>query len=123
MEKKRFGPKLKMDGLPKASKALVNILSLPKEIETMFDTGYGDNKNSKWEMDIELLDHPTQETRGKMVWQTTALVIRVEIMNLIEMVNNKPKAKENLADLLNDLKECQWNILCDANGQMSLKEV
>ena len=110
MVKKRFGPKLKMDGLPKASKALVNILSLPKEIETMFDTGYGDNKNSKWEMDIELLDHPTQETRGKMVWQTTALVIRVEIMNLIEMVNNKPKAKENLADLLKDLQGSEWII-------------
>jgi alkyl hydroperoxide reductase subunit AhpF len=106
MVKKRFGPKLKMDGLPKASKAHVYILSLPKEIETMFDTGYGENKNSKWEMDIRLLNHPTQETRGDMVWQTTAQVIRIEIMNLIEMVNNKPKAKENLADLLKDLQGC-----------------
>jgi len=123
MEKKRFGPKLKMDGLPKASKALVNILSLPKEIETMFDTGYGDNENSKWEMEIELLDHPTQEVRGAMVWQTTAVVIRLEIMTLIKLVNNKPKAKENLEDLLKDLQGCQWHIVCDANGQISLEEV
>ena len=123
MEKKRFGPKLKMDGLPKASKARVCILSLPKEIETMFDTGYGENKNSKWEMDIRLLNHPTQETLGDMVWQTTAQVIRIEIMNLIEMVNNKPKAKENLVDLLKDLQGCEWNITCDANGQMALEEI
>ena len=123
MVKKRFGPKLKMDGLPKASKALVNILSLPKEIETMFTTGYGDNLNSKWEMNIELLEHPTQEARGNMVWQTTAQVIRIEIMNLIEMVNNKPKAKENLADLLKDLQGCDWNITCDANGQIALEEI
>tara|TARA_R110000824_G_scaffold365001_1_gene553490 strand:- start:876 stop:1247 length:372 start_codon:yes stop_codon:yes gene_type:complete len=123
MVKKRFGPKLKMDGLPKASKAHVYILSLPKEIETMFDTGYGENKNSKWEMDIRLLNHPTQETRGDMVWQTTAQVIRIEIMNLIKMVNNKPKAKENLADLLKDLQGCEWNITCDANGQVALEEI
>jgi len=123
MEKKRFGPKLKMEGLPKASKARVYILSLPKEIETMFDTGYGENKNSKWEMDIRLLNHPTQEALGDMVWQTTAQVIRIEIMNLIEMVNNKPKAKENLADLLKDLQGCEWNITCDANGQIALEEI
>ena len=49
MVKKRFGPKLKMDGLPKASKAKVKFLSLPKEIETTFDTGYGPKKNLKWE--------------------------------------------------------------------------
>jgi len=74
-------------------------------------------------MNIELLNHPTQEARGDMVWQTTAQVIRIEIMNLIEMVNNKPKAKENLTDLLEDLKGCQWNITCDANGQVALEEV
>ena len=83
MDKKRFGPKLKMEGLPKASKAKVNFLSLPKEIETPFDTGYGDNNNLKWEMEIELLEHPVQEVLGKMVWQTTAEVIRVEIMALV----------------------------------------
>ena len=67
MVKKRFGPKLKMEGLPKASKARVNFLSLPKEIDTPFDTGHGPNKNLKWEMDIELLEHPTQEVLGEMV--------------------------------------------------------
>jgi len=123
MDKKRFGPKLKMEGLPKASKAKVNILTLPVAIETPYDTGYGPDKNLKWEMEIELLEHPVQEVLGKMVWQTTAEVIRVEIMNLIKMVNNKPQAKENLKDLLKDLKECEWHILCDASGQLNLQEI
>jgi len=118
MEKKRFGPKLKMDGLPKASKAKVNFLSLPKEIETSFDTGYGKDKNSKWEMEIELLEHPTQEVLGKMVWQTTASVIRLEIINLIDLND-----KKGLTALLDDLKSCEWYIACDANGQIALEEV
>jgi len=54
MEKKRFGPKLKMEGLPKASKAKVNILTLPKAVETPYDTGYGPDKNLKWEMEIRI---------------------------------------------------------------------
>jgi len=123
MEKKRFGPKLKMEGLPKASKAKVNILTLPVAIETPYDTGYGPDNNLKWELEIELLEHPVQEVLGKMVWQTTAEVIRVEIMNLIKMVNNKPQAKENLKDLLKDIKECEWHILCDASGQLNLQEI
>ena len=123
MDKKRFGPKLKMEGLPKASKAKVNILTLPVAIETPYDTGYGPDNNLKWELEIELLEHPVQEVLGKMVWQTTAEVIRVEIMNLIKMVNNKPEAKENLKDLLKDLKGCEWHILCDASGQLNLQEI
>jgi len=123
MEKKRFGPKLKMEGLPKASKAKVNILTLPVAIETPYDTGYGPDNNLKWELEIELLEHPVQEVLGKMVWQTTAEVIRIEIMNLIKMVNNKPQAKENLKDLLKDIKECEWHILCDASGQLNLQEI
>ena len=123
MDKKRFGPKLKMEGLPKASKAKVNILTLPVAIETPYDTGYGPDNNLKWEMEIELLEHPVQEVLGKMVWQTTAEVIRIEIMNLIKMVNNKPEAKENLKDLLKDLKGCEWHILCDATGQLNLQEI
>jgi len=118
MEKKRFGPKLKMNGLPKASKAKVNFLSLPKEIETMFDTGYGENNNSKWEMEIDLLEHPNQEVLGKMVWQTTASVIRVEIMSLTQ-----DNTKKNVDALLNDLQSCEWYIACDANGQVSIEEV
>jgi len=70
-----------MHGLPKASSAKVNFLSIPKQIETSFDTGHGPNKNLKWEIEIELLEHPTQEP-GNMVWQTTAEVIRKDIMNL-----------------------------------------
>ena len=123
MEKKRFGPKLKMEGLPKASKAKVNFLTLPVPIETPYNTSYEPDDNLKWEMEIELLAHPIQEVLGKMVWQTTAQVIRIEIMNLIKMVNNKPKAKENLVDLLEDLQGCQWNITCDANGQVALEEI
>jgi len=118
MEKKRFGPKLKMEGLPKASKAKVNFLSLPKEIETPFDTGYGHNNNLKWEMEIELLEHPIQEVLGKMVWQTTAQVIRLEIINLIDLND-----KKGMTVLLDDLKSCEWYINCDANGQVSIEEV
>jgi hypothetical protein len=115
MEKKRFGPKLKMEGLPKASKAKVNILSLPVEIETSFDTGYGPKKNLKWEMEIDLLDHPTMEVLGKMVWQTTAQVIRLEIMNLINPDTQK--------DILKDFKSCEWYIISDETGQVCIEEV
>jgi hypothetical protein len=118
MDKKRFGPKLKMEGLPKASKAKVNFLTLPVEIKTPFDTGYGPDKNSKWEMEIELLEHPTQEVLGRMVWQTTAQVIRMEITGLMTDHYNKDAEKE----LLKDLKSCKWYICCDANGQISLDE-
>ena len=55
MEKKRFGPKLTMDALPKGSKAKVKFMSLPVAVETPFDTGHGPNKNLKWEMQIVLL--------------------------------------------------------------------
>jgi len=115
MEKKRFGPKLKMDGLPKASKAKVNFLTLPKAVETNFDTGYGPDKNLKWEMDIELLEHPTQEVLGKMVWQTTAVVVRIELMAL--------NHKESRKDLIKDLTSCTWYICSDANGQIYIEEI
>ena len=118
MEKKRFGPKLKMEGLPKASKAKVNFLTLRIAVETTFDTGYGPKKNLKWEMEIDLLDHPTMEVLGKMVWQTTAQVIRLEIINLIDLND-----KKGMTALLDDLKSCEWHILCDANGQVSIEEV
>ena len=118
MEKKRFGPKLKMEGLPKASKAKVNFLTLPIAVETTFDTGYGPKKNLKWEMEIDLLDHPTMEVLGKMVWQTTAQVIRLEIINLIDLND-----KKGMTAILDDLKSCEWYIHCDANGQVSIEEV
>jgi hypothetical protein len=122
MEKRRFGPKTTMKGLPKASVAKINFLSLPKEVETTYDTGYGENNNSKWEMEIELLEHPNQEP-GVMVWQTTAQVIRIEIMALIKMVHNKPKAKEDLENLLEDMQGCEWNIESDENGVINLVEL
>jgi len=118
MDKKRFGPKLKMEGLPKASKAKVNFLTLPVEITTPFDTGYGENNNSKWEMEIVLLEHPGQEVLGDMVWQTTASVIRIEIINLM-----KNGTKKDTDHLLNDLQSCKWYICSDANGQVSIEEV
>ena len=118
MEKKRFGPKLKMNGLPKASKAKVNFLTLPVEISTPFDTGYGENNNSKWEMERVLLEHPGQEVLGPMVWQTTASVIRVEIMGLVT-----GGLLGDTKHLLKDLKSCEWHITCDANGQISIEEV
>ena len=115
MDKKRFGPKLKMEGLPKASKAKVNFLTLPKAVETPYDTGYGPEKNLKWEMEIELLEHPTQEVLGKMIWQTTASVVRLELMALHH--------KEARKDLLKDLTSCTWYILCDGTGQLSIEEI
>jgi len=118
MDKKRFGPKLKMEGLPKASKAKVNFLTLPVEIETPFDTSYGPDKNLKWEMEIELLEHPTQEVLGKMVWQTTAAVIRLEIMGLV-----KGGLLGDTKKLLKDFQSCSWYILCDATGQVSIEEI
>ena len=116
MEKRRFGPKLTMDALPKGSKAKVKFMSLPVAVETPFDTGHGPNKNLKWEMQIVLLEHPTQEVLGEMVWQTTASVIRLEIMGLINMNLDTPEA------LLKDLKSCEWYITCDANGQIAIEE-
>ena len=118
MEKKRFGPKLKMEGLPKASKAKVNFLTLPVPIETPYDTSYGPDKNLKWEMEIELLEHPSQEVLGRMVWQTTAEVIRVEIMKLVNDSN-----KKDLENLLKDFQSCEWYILCDATGQLNIEEI
>tara|TARA_R100000963_G_C4621983_1_gene89229 strand:+ start:545 stop:904 length:360 start_codon:yes stop_codon:yes gene_type:complete len=119
MEKKRFGPKLKMNGLPKASKAKVLFHSLPKAVETTFDTGYGPDNNLKWEMDITLLEHPTQETLGKMVWQTTATVVRDELMYIC---NKQPNDKK-LEGFLKDLESCEWNIVSDENGMISLEEI
>jgi len=118
MEKKRFGPKLKMEGLPKASKAKVNFLTLPVVVETPFDTGYGPDKNVKWEMDIELLEHPTQEVLGKMVWQTTAQVIRLEITALMAL-----PGKDTRKDLEKDWTGCTWYIISDETGQICIEEV
>ena len=115
MEKKRFGPKTTMKGLPKASVAKINFLSLPKEVETSFDTGYGENNNSKWEVEIDLLDHPTQEP-GRMVWQTTAQVIRIEIMNLIT-----PSIPD---ELVKDwMRKKAWSIESDENGIINIVEL
>lgn len=124
MVKKRFGPKLKMEGLPKASKAKVNFLTLPVAIETTFDTGYGPKKNLKWEMEIDLLDHPTMEVLGKMVWQTTAQVIRLEIMGIVTNAHGQfeDSGKAN-KELLKDLTNCSWYIISDANGQVSIEEI
>jgi hypothetical protein len=115
MVKKRFGPKLKMKGLPKASKAKINFLSLPKEVETSFTTGYGDNNNSKWEMEIDLLEHPEQDP-GRMVWQTTAQVIRIEIMNLVTLDLDDKIEKDWL-------RKNAWSIEADENGIINIVEL
>jgi hypothetical protein len=120
MEKKRFGPKLSMDALPKGSKAKVLFNSLPKAVETSFETGYGPDKNLKWEMDIELLEHPIQEVLGKMIWQTTANVVRIELMGLHHKQKDGTLTNE---ELIKDLKSCKWYICCDAKGQISIEEV
>ena len=81
-----MGPKTTMNGLKKYECAKVIFLSLPEPVVTPFETGYNkegkkeEGGNYKWEMEIDLLDHPSQEP-GKMVWQTTAEVVRVDIYN------------------------------------------
>ena len=113
-----------MDALPKGSKALVSFFTLPKPVMTMYDTGFGamgekmNGGGFKWEIEIDLLNHPTQEARGKMLWQTTATVIRVEIMNLIH-----EGTKKDTENLLKDFMSCEWHITCDGNGQIALEEV
>jgi len=117
MEKRRFGPKLKMVGLAKGQEAKVIMHTLPKAVETTFDTGFGPDKNLKWEIDITLLEHPTQEP-GDMVWQTTATVIRDEIMYLC----NKQPDDKKLELLRKDLASSEWYIVSDVNGMISLLE-
>jgi hypothetical protein len=117
MGKIRYGPKTTMKGLPKASKAIVKFLTLPKEVETEFDTGYGKNKNSKWEMDIELLEHPLQEP-AKMIWQTVAQVIRVEITGLMNI-----PGKDVRRDLEKDWTGMTWEILSDENGVINIQDI
>jgi len=117
MEKRRFGPKLKMVGLAKGQSAKVLMHTLPKAVETTFETGYGPNNNLKWEIDITLLEHPTQDA-GDMVWQTTATVIRDEITYLC----NKLDKDKDLELLRKDLASCEWHIVSDANGMISLIE-
>ena len=50
-----------------------------------------------------------------MVWQTTATVIRNEIMHLSETVG--------FSKILKEFKESEWYITCDANGQIALEEI
>jgi len=117
-EKRRFGPKTTMKGLPKASVAKINFLSLPKEVETGFDTGYGEHNNSKWEMEIDLLEHPNQDP-GVMVWQTTAEVIRKDIMTLVQISTTK-----ELPALTKDLfQKNYWSIEADESGVINLVEL
>ena len=85
MVKKTMGPKKVMRGLSKFETAKVNFLSLPKPVMTNFDTGYNmegskvEGGKAKWEIEIVLLEHPNGET-GEMVWQSTAEVVRVDLM-------------------------------------------
>jgi hypothetical protein len=96
MEKISIGPKEVMKGLSKGEVAEVNFLSLPKPVETNFPTGYNvegekvEGGNAKWEMEINLLNHPNGSS-GEMVWQTTAEVVRVD---LFAYANNKTAFKD-----------------------------
>ena len=126
MEKRRFGPKPTMKKIPKSGKATVNFLSLPKPIISNWITGFDidgkeDEKGkAKWEMDIELLAHPTMEVLGKMAWQTTAIVIREEIYGLVlEAGTRKPLLNE----LLKDLGSNNWEIQADERGVINLQEI
>jgi len=119
MGKREFKPVKRMKGLDKASEATVNFLTLPKMIETEYDTGKGPNGKSKWELTIEVLEHPAG-LKGEWVWQTTCEVIRVDIYNLVlECLEKKFK----VSALLEDLQLNSWKIMRDEQGLTSLKEI
>ena len=59
--------------------------SIPEEFESEWDTGYGENKNSKWSLSFTLLKHPhssySLSDKGlEVVWDTTAKVIRKDVL-------------------------------------------
>ena len=91
-----MGPKTTMNGLKKYESAKVIFLSLPEPVVTPFETGYNkegkkeEGGTYKWEMDIELLEHPTQEP-GEMVWQTTAEVIRIDVIEAFATIIEQEK--------------------------------
>ena len=126
MEKRRFGPKSTMKKIPNNGKATVNFLSLPKPVISNFVTGFDiegnedDKGKAKWEMNIELLEHPTMEVLGKMVWQTVAIVIREEIYGLVLACGDKTPP---LNELLKDLERNNWEIQVDERGLVNLQEL
>jgi hypothetical protein len=99
MVKKTIGPKKVMKGLSKFETAKVNFLSLPKPVLTNYDTGYNiegekvEGGKAKWEVEIELLQHPNGET-GKMVWQTNCQVVRVDLMEWDVQFDKKAALKD-----------------------------
>ena len=59
--------------------------TVPEEFESEWDTGYGENKNSKWSISFTLLKHPhssySLSDKGlEVVWDTTAKVIRKDVL-------------------------------------------
>jgi len=54
-----------------------------------------------------------------MVWQTTATVVRDELMYIC---NKQPNDKK-LAEFLKDLESCEWYIVSDSNGLICLEEI
>jgi hypothetical protein len=72
--------------------------SIPEEFESEWDTGYGENKNSKWSLTLTLLKHPHPSYSfltgpGKdieVVWETVAEVIRISV---VESLKDKDFAK------------------------------
>jgi hypothetical protein len=71
MEKISIGPKEVMKGLSKGEVAEVNL-----------DGEKVEGGNAKWEMKINLLNHPNGSS-GEMVWQTTAEVVRVDLFGFV----------------------------------------
>jgi len=118
MEKREFKPKRKMKGLDKASEATVKFLTLPKIVESEFETGHGPNKMSKWEIEMDIVDHPAGLT-GHWFWQTTCEVVRVQIYNLV--LECKTKKEEEA--LRKDFSLNPWIIKRDEQGLTGLKEV
>jgi len=119
MEKRSFKPIRRMKGLDKASKAVVKFLSLPKMIETEFDTGFGPNNVSKWSIELEVIKHPNN-ILGKMEWHTTAEVVRLQIYGLVLEAGER---KALLNELLKDLGTNNWEIERDEQGLTGINEL
>ena len=89
--------------------------TVPEEFESEWDTGYGENKNSKWSLSFTLLKHPhssySLSDKGLEVkWETVAEVIRVDVLAML---------KTDLAEYWTD-PEYIWTLRRREDGSYAL---
>ena len=111
--KRNIGPKVAMKKLEIGEFAEVEFLSLPREFSQHHETGHGEDGHSKWELDINLIKHPRQDS-GKMVWHTVAWVIREEIIRIMNENKNHKKLLEELKEEFHYIYRTEVGMnLCD----------